>query len=142
MNNKLIYKVKSHIDINDGLYRYDFDNDYKYCELVVGHHISVSERSITVDDLCESNKYRFKKKKRLFSKKEYLEIIPFLEDNFKINIEDIKTIKYIVEYEPCLDVTIDFLAKHMYHHEFLDYVSDKLGVTDIERYIGEFDTKA
>lgn len=141
MNNKQIYKVKSHIDINNGLYRYKFDDDYRYCKLVVGH-VAVSEKSITIDDLCEINKYRFKKKKRLFSKKDYLEIIPFLADNFEINLEDIKSIKYIVEYVPCIDVTIEFLAKHMNHREFLDYVSDKLGYTDVVKYIIEFDTKA
>ncbi len=123
MNNKLIYKVKSHIDINDGLYRYDLDNNYRYYEFI--EHDTL-ETPITVDDLCELDGYRFKKKKRLFSKKEYLEITPFLADSFEINIENIKTIKYIAEYKPCLDVTIDFLAKNMNHDEFLDYVSDKL----------------
>lgn len=130
MNNKLIYKVKSHIDINNGLYRYDFDNDYRYYEFI--KHDTL-ETPITVDDLCELNEYRFKKKKRLFSKKEYLEITPFLADIFEINIENIKSIKYIAEYEPCFDVTIDFLAKNMNHDEFLDYVSDKLGVMDVKR---------
>lgn len=123
MNNKMIYKVKSYIDINDGLYRYDFDNDYRYCE-IIGN--GVFKTPIIVDDLCELDKYHFKKRKRLFSKKEYLEITPFL-DIYEINIENIKTIKYITEYEPCFYVTIDFLAKNMNHDEFLDYVSDKLG---------------
>ena len=123
MSNKMIYKVKSHIDINDGFYRYDFDNDYRYCEII---KYDVIKTPMTVDDLCELNEYRFKKKKRLFSKKEYLEITPFLVDSFEINIEDIKSIKYIAEYKPCFDVTIDFLAKNMNHDEFLDYVSDKL----------------
>lgn len=127
MNNKLIYKVERYIDINDGLYRYDFDNDYRYYEFI--EHDAI-EAPITVDDLLELDKYRFKKRKRLFSKKEYLEIIPFLADNFEINIEDIKSIKYIAEYKPCFDVTIDFLAKNMNHDDFLDYVSDKLGVID------------
>jgi hypothetical protein len=91
------------------------------------------ETPITVDDLCELNEYRFKKKKRLFSKKEYLEITPFLANIFEINIENIKSIKYIAEYEPCFDVTIDFLVKNMNHDEFLDYVSDKLGVMNVKR---------
>ena len=121
---KMIYKVKSHIDINDGLYRYDFDNDYIYRELI---EYDAVEFHMTVNDLCKLDKYRFKKKKRLFSKKEYLEITPFLADIFEINIEDIKSIKHITEYKPCFNVTIDFLAKNMNHDEFLDYVSDKLG---------------
>lgn len=140
MNNKQIYKVKSHIDINNGLYRYRLDDEYRYCKLI-GQR-AVSEKFITADDLCELDKC-FKKKKRLFWKREeYLQIVPFWQRCVEIDIEKIKSIKYTIEYEPCLDVTIDFLAKHMYHHEFLDYVSDKLGVADVERYIGEFDTKA
>lgn len=123
MNLKMIYKVKSYIDINDGLYRYDYDDDYRYDEL--GKH-DIIETPMTVDGLCKLDKYHCKKKKRLFSRKEYLEITYFLDD-FEINIEDIKSIKYITEYELCFDVTIDFLAKNMYHYEFLDYVSDKLG---------------
>lgn len=130
MSGKMIYKVKSHIDINDGLYRYDFDNDYRYCKII---GCDTFETPTTVDSLCELNEYRFKKKKRLFSKKEYLEITPFLADIFEINIEDIKSIKYIAEYKPCPDVTIDFLAKNMYHNEFLDYVSDKLRAIDVKR---------
>lgn len=126
MSNKMIYKVKSHIDINDGFYRYDFDNDYRYYEFIK-HDVIETPIRLTVDDLCELDEYHFKKKKRLFSKKEYLEIKPFLADIFEINIEDIKSMKYIAEYKPCFDVTIDFLAKNMNHDEFLDYVSDKLG---------------
>lgn len=122
---RIVYKVKSHIDINDGLYKYDFDNDYRYYEFI--EH-DVIETPITVDDLCELDKYHFKKRKRLFSKKEYLEITPFV-GIFEINIEDIKSIKHITEYKPCFSVTIDFLAKNMYHDEFLDYVSDKLKVS-------------
>lgn len=122
---RMIYKVKSHIDINDGLYKYNFDNDYRYYEFI--KHDTI-ETPITVDDLCELDKYHFKKRKRLFSKKEYLEITLFA-DSFEINIEDIKSIKYVTEYEPCFSVTIDFLAKNMYHDEFLDYVSDKLKVS-------------
>jgi hypothetical protein len=117
---KVVCKEKSYIEINHRI-KCDLKTEYKYLKFP---YECQSREYLTVNDLLDMK--GFNKGKRLFSKIEYLKYYHGF-DEYKINIEDIKSIELVTERSSCYKLSIDDLSELMPHEEFLNYVSDKLG---------------